>query len=295
MKKLLFTILFLLFAGSVYAQNINQIKGKCPNTIGGYGFLIVQGNGDINAVPCAGKNFLINGSPITGTVTGTGTANYISRWTSASAIGNTPFSWNNTQYEFNNTALNSEFELLFTPSTAAGRLLIGDCTTTPTNCLDLNQSTGILNIATASNTGVVTGGSFTVSNDINFDVISGGNVSYTTIAGDVIFDLSNSNNNFQVNTGTGATTFTTDSFRISNSFAVSTASNCAGKASLDGSGLATVTINNCTITNDSVIIVVYNANDARVIPLTAVRATGTTFNVVGDADAPFAYWIINRY
>lgn len=80
-------------------------------------------------------------------VTGTGTTNFITRWTNGAGgvIGDTPFSWDGTTYSWFNTggAGSSAFETLFVPAVFGGN---GDFKTG--NCFILNVTQPCLHIFT---------------------------------------------------------------------------------------------------------------------------------------------------
>lgn len=69
-------------------------------------------------------------TPSSGGVTGSGTINFIPRFTvTGSVIGNTPFSWSGSQYVWNNTALNAAFRMELTPFVGgSGLFRVGDFT-----------------------------------------------------------------------------------------------------------------------------------------------------------------------
>ena len=129
------------------AQQINAIQSNCPsgNALP-QNFVRARADGNIWYVPCDALasvffgNVDFTNATVTGVITGSGTANYIPRFTASSTLGNTPFSWDGTNYVWNNTALNSQFTIDFLPSSSVGRFRIGDFTTTPTNYFDLEQS-----------------------------------------------------------------------------------------------------------------------------------------------------------
>jgi hypothetical protein len=143
--KLLFITLFSLVfclasCNFATAQNLNSIKAKCPTGISGYSTLIAQADGNINAIPCTGRNFQINGTAIP---TGTGSTNFLAYWTSANTLNYTPFSWNGTDFTVNNTALNADFRMLFTPAASgAGRFQIGSLSGSALSQLDLVGAAG---------------------------------------------------------------------------------------------------------------------------------------------------------
>lgn len=137
MKKIFLAILFTLYiAASLNAQQIGQITQRCPSPNGNfYAFNRIETIGDITYTPCPSRSSIFTGIVnfsgativLPGFVTGSGTTNFIPRWTNGagSVIGNTPFSWNGTLYNFQNTALNNTFTMQFTPSSTAGVFVVG--------------------------------------------------------------------------------------------------------------------------------------------------------------------------
>lgn len=348
-------LLFLASCNVATAQNINQIKAKCPTGIAGFGSILVQADGNINAVPCTGRNFQINGVNVTaGGVTGSGTANRLPKFTSATAIGNSVLNDTGTLFTVNagttigNISVNnstglieiatgsgafaadyndiifdgatgvntfygkagtnffsdalvignytnaSEFRLNLIPDTANGRFRIGDCVTTLTNCIDLNQSAGSLLTNTTANISFLSsGGSFNADVGSSISLTAATTINLTPINGNANFDLTNNNTDFVVATGTGRTVFTTSSFRISEQFALASASPCTGIVTLNGTGDYSAA-NTCAVDATSVVIVSYYGVAAGVLPL-AATATGGNLVIKGDANADVSFFIINRY
>jgi hypothetical protein len=149
------TIILLSLTFESNAQTF--LRQRCPNS-SVFQYFILQSDGNQNAVPCAGKDFLVNGVAIGGggNISGNGTANYFPYFTALHTIADSPFSWDGTKYVFDNTALNAETTIEFTPS-AAGRFRVGDFTTTPTQYLDLNVS-GSLTTLTGTNHNIISSG-----------------------------------------------------------------------------------------------------------------------------------------
>lgn len=139
-KNLLLTIfvLALLSCTTATAQRINKIGSRCSNTSLFFSQILANNVGDLVHTPCAGRASIFNGIvdfsgatiiPGGGIVTGTGTTNFVPRWTNGagSVIGNTPFSWNGTVYNWDGTALNCTFCMAFTPSSVgAGVFQVGN-------------------------------------------------------------------------------------------------------------------------------------------------------------------------
>lgn len=140
-------------------------------------FVIVETDGDINLVPCDGKTVNINGVPIgpgllslnaltasaqfltvaandtaswsdsvathqlrlpITAITGSSRTNFFPNFTAANTFGKSPFSWNGTLYNFQNTALNNTFSMQFTPSSTVGLFSVG----TGGNVFSIDQSSG---------------------------------------------------------------------------------------------------------------------------------------------------------
>lgn len=146
MKK--FRYLFLFAVALIFSQcedalpqSPAQIKLRCQTPYSSiYGSVSLKASGDIYYNPCPTKsNFFYGivdfsnatvilpsgGSP----VSGTGTTNFIPRWTNGAAgvIGNTPFSWDGTTYSFKNTALTATWLMSFKPSVAGnGTFTVGN-------------------------------------------------------------------------------------------------------------------------------------------------------------------------
>lgn len=162
MKKILFIVVFfLLLANFVNAQNIDKISLRCRTPFQStFATILINNLGDIVHTPCNSRASIFNGNVdftgavVSGVVNGSGTTNFIPRFTTTgvpSTIGNTPFSWDATDFLWNNTALNAQFTMDLLPSVAGGRFRVGDFTTTPTTFIDVNQTADTIAINTAAN------------------------------------------------------------------------------------------------------------------------------------------------
>jgi hypothetical protein len=328
-KRFFYLFIFSLvavFATCNYAtaQNINQIKAKCPVVIGGYSYVLAQANGDINAVPCVGKDFLVNGSAVGGggNISGNGTANYFPYFTALHTIDVSPFSWSGTAYALNNTALNSEFKLDLTPSTTAGVFRAGDCAITVTNCIDINQSTNRIFIT--SNTNVGLRFNDIIANRVTLGTIDGTtNAGILDIIGNAIALSPSANNTGSTQIGTSANAITavgstdtlTTSLHIWDLSGVNgvttlkflrtiTAGGTTGDQTinqLNGSvnfaaGASSLTVTNSTVSTTSLILAVAQTNDATCSVKNAVAGSGSfVINLTANctAETKVAFWVTN--
>lgn len=293
MKKFIYILIIFLIAIFAscqfsYAQSPSGIKSKCSGTLV-YSEIQINRLGDIVHTPCSGRSSIFNGlvdftnATITGVVSGSGTANFVPRFTAASVIGNTPLSWDNTNYVFNNTALNSTFTLAFTPNNTTGSFVAGD---TATNSFRIIQ---------AANTTLVSGRNSAIG-DLNGQV-TGLRLSIGGSANTATFSNTSTSNNINYDfSSTGIATFSVSDFQIKNSFAVASASDCTGTGTIGGGGTVTITISSCTAFDaSSVILATYkDKGGANILPL-SVTESGGDLLVRGDAAADIYYWIINRY
>lgn len=147
MKRILFIVAFtIIFCGGVLSQSINKISTRClPPNQSTTGSVVAQNTGDIVFTPCSTRSSIFNGNvdfsgaTVTGIVTGSGTANFVPRFTAASVLGNTPLSWNNTSYSFDNAGVNAVYKLSFTPSLGQGTFIVGTPTATNNYGIDINN------------------------------------------------------------------------------------------------------------------------------------------------------------
>lgn len=138
MRKLLYTFILIIGAsliatGQISAQSPSGIKLRCPSPYGSfYGNIVIESGGDIVYKPCPTKASIFYGIvdfshastiiPGAGMVTGSGTTNAVPRWINgpSSVLGDTPFSWNGSNYAWNNTLLTCSFCMSFSPAVGVG-------------------------------------------------------------------------------------------------------------------------------------------------------------------------------
>lgn len=129
LRQAFWTVLFVAILLSIGgdAQRPTRLYRRCSASITP-ALVEIQRDGDIDLVPCSGRNVLVNGSATSNTITFTGSSrtNFFPYFTTNTNLGKSPFSWNATWYEFNNTALDATFLFKFTPSIAAGLAVLGD-------------------------------------------------------------------------------------------------------------------------------------------------------------------------
>lgn len=107
MKRILFYLVFsFIFCFSscdfATAQGINKLGAACqsPN-VGTSQSLILQADGNINAIPCPSGNFQINGVNVSaGGTTGSGTAGTIPVWATSTSLGDSFITSNSTATSF---------------------------------------------------------------------------------------------------------------------------------------------------------------------------------------------------
>lgn len=270
MKKHIFKyigIAFLLFAfasifsESVRPQQISAINGKCQSPYQlQRGGIRVQNTGDIFHVPCPTRSSVFYGNVdftnavITGAVTGSGTTNFVPRWTGSSALGNTPFSWNGTVYRWSDAALSTTFPMAYEPTSGTGVFSVGDAATPATGGFSVTQG-GVLNLTSA---GIMTLRT-APAQFININSDSG-----VTNIGDT--DGAANGTRFTVEDANQFFTFNVGAIVMNNS--------CAGTGQLDGAGSLDLTANACYV----------NASNAGGFPLifaTGVNSTGVLTNAAG--------------
>lgn len=214
MKKILFILLLVPFVfnicgGYSYAQRINKISSNCAKPSLFFSSIIAVNVGDIIYTPCAGRSSIFNGIvdfsgativPGSGMVTGSGTTNFIPRWTNGtlSMLGDTPFDWNGTTYRFRNTALTSTFA-----SFASGLTLINSgAGTASIGELDGSGFGTALTVNDPSATVSITSGAALVADIIRPAIIgSAGAIGSVTLPYKSVFIGNTTNNSAQL-TGT---------------------------------------------------------------------------------------------
>jgi hypothetical protein len=184
-NKVLFSIVFsaVYAVGFVSAQNIDKISKQCkaPNT-SVFGNIFINARGDNVHTPCPARSNIFNGNVDftnatiigAGFVTGTGTVNFLPRWTAATVLGDTPLSWNGSSFVFNNTALNATFTATLRPSSTVGFFNVGNVATnfnvtqlTNTISNQVDPATGVWQVTDATNFSTVFNANANTWNIIN--------------------------------------------------------------------------------------------------------------------------------
>lgn len=202
MKKLLLVITYsLLLIAACRAQNINQINSRCPspNRLV-YQRILLNSAGNALFDPCPSGSSIFSGIvdfsgatvilPGGGSaVSGTGTTNYIPRWTNGAAgvLGDTPFSWDGTTYRWRNTALTNTFQFEYFPDSTNGLFSVGNASAS----LSIDQAAGVTNLQ-GGTTAVIT--------------LTGGTGTFTTTSaayshtGTGVYTLNNNGNTVNIGT-----------------------------------------------------------------------------------------------
>lgn len=140
MKRFFNTVLFALAfvfcsCNWGYAQQVSRLSGRCQSPYQNtYQSIEAVAQGNLVFTPCATKASVFtggvdfSGATITGLFSGTQYA--IPYFSNSTTLASSPFSWNGTQYAFNNTAGTSEFNSVLKPDTATGTFYVGDMTGT---------------------------------------------------------------------------------------------------------------------------------------------------------------------
>lgn len=107
---------------------VDTITRPCPASVNKAAVTILK-NGDIDIRPCSGRNVLLNGSPLPGGTTASGTSrtNHVPVWSSQTNLAKSPLTWDGSQYLFNDADYTNTFFLSFFPG-LAGNLTVGNFT-----------------------------------------------------------------------------------------------------------------------------------------------------------------------
>lgn len=160
----LIIVLLFALAISAYSQSINKISTHCPSPSTDYSSVLIKNSGNVFVDPCIGGSTFFsqivdftNATVILpgggSAVSGTGTTNFLSRWTNGAAgvLGNTPNSWDGTTYTWNRDALNCQFCMTFAPSlTSNGAFFVGRSSTGRYISLDGTTNTAAIGALTVS-------------------------------------------------------------------------------------------------------------------------------------------------
>lgn len=301
--RIIATLAFIIGAGygSLFSQQINAIQSKCPspNQLTSSSVRALA-DGNILHTPCSvGASVFtgavdFSGATITGVVTGTGTTNFFPRWTNGAGgiLGDTPFSWNTTVYNWNNTALNCTFCMNFTPSATVGTFSVGDANAyvqlsqaaqtvivngntqvelvSTLGLVNLNGSGGFRTTQATVGVGNAQGSFAELANQARIGDTSGvGNSNILSVRDDI--------NTFQFNTGI-----------------IYINSDCAGSATLDAAGEFDLTTKTCWTLGTGVKFAFVTGQNTTGI-LTATGA-GIIVSSVGAVDSGTIvnYWIIQK-
>lgn len=270
-----FVLSVIAFTVDVNGQAQDVIKRRCPAPNGTvFGSILVSG--DIFHTPCPSRasiftgNVNFTGATVTGVMTGTGTANFVPRFTAAQILGNTPLSWNGTSYVFSDTALTSDFTMNLTPTAAAGRFRVGKFAAPLITYIDLNQTAGTVDVGSNGNNGVF----FSNSAFGGFALLyAGGQIS-----------LSAPKFAFGIRTVTAAGT--TGAQTIDKSM---------GSVNF-GAAATTLVVTNSIAAAASLIFTQPQTADATCTHFAVTRAAGSftlTANAACTAETPVAFWVTN--
>lgn len=273
MKKIFFALIFIsALAFAAQAQLIDKITRVCPSPNGNvFASILVNGNGDITHTPCPSKSTIFTGlvdfSGATvsggGIITGTGTVNFVPRFGASNILNNTPLSWDNTTYIFNNTSSNATFRTEITPSSTVGKFFAGVSGGTQ---LEANQQFGYVRM------------------------IADGTTSMTMNAGGISFF--NSPLSLLINTGSLKFTRTIIAAGTTGNQTINQMNGAVNFAA----GANALTVTNSTVTNGSLIIATAQANDATCAVKNVVAAAGSfVINMTANctAETRVAFWVTN--
>lgn len=177
MKKLLTLSLIMLFvAVGAFAQSrTNRLFRPCSGSATP-AKIEIQRDGDIDIVPCSGRDTLVNGVVISPTITFSGASrtDFFPFFSTQTNLAKSPFSWTGTAYEWNNTALDSDFLMQFTPDDSTGDFRVGSVST----YIDVN--TAGMNLFSDGTVGLQ-GSQLNVNGPLSHDVSGNTNFSATDL------------------------------------------------------------------------------------------------------------------
>ena len=168
MKKIIFSFIILLSVIACHSQSVNKISTPCRTPFTGQvGSIQAAATGDLVYRPCPTRSSLFHGITdftdatviglsSSGFISGTGTANFIPRYTAPTVLGNTPFSWDGILYEWNNTALTGTFKMQFTPSAlGVGLLRFGNPSGFGNTYFELDEAGDSASVSAATNAAII--------------------------------------------------------------------------------------------------------------------------------------------
>lgn len=287
MKRQIFTICFLvgtLAAGTFSQSRTNRLFRPCPAAITP-ATVEIQRDGDIDLVPCSGKNILLNGSPLTGgfTVSGVLKTNSFPVFSTETNLAKSPFTWDGTIYIWENAAANSTFGMRLEPAVGAGSFIVGGSGTG----YEINQANQTHDIRTASNLSGL---------DIDGDATFANNTAYLfsgdTQIGDVFTSgtgtklrIRDSQANFQFLNSAGTATVVLSAVQSYTLQRTITAGGTTGDRTINqpsgtvnfaaASGTAGITVTNSTVTVNSIVYAIARTNDTTCSVKNVVPAAGS--------------------
>ena len=284
-ERILTVFFFLLVAVTIsYGQANNRIVSQCiaPNQLvsatTGY-----SGSGDLFVAPCPTKTTFFSGtvdfSGATviggGGIGGSGTTNFIPRFTASTTLGNTPFSWDGTTYVWNNTALTAEFRMLLTPFTGGGNFSVGDFATTPTTFFTLAPASATFSL-TANSVNKITGD----ANDLILGDADG-------VGTEIYFRVSNALDAFTFNSASGTAVMNLSGVGNFDYSCVATPSGTTGNRTINFpcgtvnfAALATdIVITNSTVTTNSLILCTIQSLDTTAISCRVTDKAANSFHI----------------
>ncbi len=243
----------------------------------------IQRDGDINLVPCSGRTVQVNGITTASafTVSGSSLTNFFPIFSTETNFTKSPFSFSESfgteSYSFNNTAGNATFNMFFNPSASdSGLLAVGDCTSAPLTCLEIDEGSDFVNLTGGLRTKLSlsenAGGVTSLG-----DVTSGGNGTNLTITD------SSSGFNFANTANTGR--FGLTSIRDYLVQRTVTAAATVGDQAINkpfgtvnfaaGAGTSGITVTNSTVGATSIVFATVRTNDATCTVKNVVPAAGS--------------------
>lgn len=274
MKRSIYTIALALIAvfsacSYSYAQSPTTIKQKCQTPYGSsYGKVQVASSGDINVNPCPTKSTTFTGTVILpqggSPVSGTGTANHVTRWTGTNTIGDTGLIWNGTAFSVQNTAGNATFQMQVFPSAiGAGSFAVG-ASSTSFFATDEGTATATVRGTSGMNLDAGTGTMFLTAANSDETAVSNYKLKRTITAAGTTGAQTISKPNGSVNLAAGATS---------------------------------IVITNTLVTTSSTLIATLNTADTTCTFVKSAVPTANTItvtvNAACNAETCVAFWVFN--
>lgn len=295
---LIAAIAILANCNFAYAQsNINRLWRPCPASTT-KAVVEIQLDGDINFVPCSGREVQVSGTATSNTVTFTGSTrtNYFPWFTTNLNLGKSPFAWDATTFTWNTTAEDGTFLMSFKPSAAAAGTFsvgataakyaltesTGNATVTGTTTITLNSAAGATTIGDTANSTNRTKLSITDSTR-KFSFVGGAG----GVTGIVDFSGVNDFNLLRTVTATGTT-------------GNQTISKPAGSVNF-AAAATSISVTNTLVTEDSIIMVSQNNRgasvDATCTTFGAAAVTAGSFKIIANAgctaETRVSFWVLN--